>query len=106
MKILLNKNQYGYSASASNKQDELKCYISVNFKKGEEPQADCCQIKVIDGFLSCYKKNNGEIAPKIVVMEFEIIKTYEKTTPTEQAKPFERTSPKMFEVKDDGDLPF
>lgn len=89
MRIIVNKSQYGYSGLASNQQDNLKTYIQVGFKKGEEPKAELCQIKVTNGFLSCYKKNNGDVVPKIVVMDYEVIKEYEKKNVAEQPKEVE-----------------
>lgn len=86
MKLNVNKGQYGYSVLASNQQDDLKCYVQAGFMKGEEPP-ELCQIKVTNGFMSCYKKGTGEIVPKIVVLEYEVLKEYgKKGTATTQPK--------------------
>jgi len=95
MRLLINKTMYGWSAAAHNTKDELKCFIQVGFKKFSEPDHDSCQIKVTNGFMSCFSRNNGEIMPKIIIMDYEIIKRYEK-----------KIESKLTEVVDDLDLPF
>ena len=77
------KGQYGWSTSAHSKNvmgEQIKCYVDVNFKKGEEPMLDEIEGKLFfrqdDGserecFLSSYEKRNGDgkiAMPKLVMM--------------------------------------
>lgn len=77
------KSQYGWSTSAHSKNvmgEQIKCYVDVNFKKGEEPLMESIEGKLIfredDGserecFLSSYEKrmDSGKIMiPKIIMM--------------------------------------
>lgn len=81
MKIF--KGQYGFSTSAFSKNaedgTENKLYINVQFKKGTEPIGK----ETIEGklffrnnegeerecFLSSYKKKDGTVSPKLIIME-------------------------------------
>lgn len=77
------KSQYGWSTSAHSKNvmgEQVKCYVDVNFKKGEEPLVNDIEGKLIfrqdDGserecFLSSYEKktDSGKITiPKLIMM--------------------------------------
>lgn len=72
MKVIENltvyKNQYGFSTMLKNNEDKM--YISVNFRKGAEPQNEVNKIIITDGFLSFFKDKNGLARPKIVVLEY------------------------------------
>lgn len=77
------KGKYGWSTTAHSKSmmgEQIKCYVDVTFKKGEEPLMDEIEGKLIfkgddgterDCFLSSYEKRNGEekvVVPKLVMM--------------------------------------
>ena len=77
MKIF--KGKYGFSISANSKnQDgtENKCYLDVQFKKGYEPLNDLEGNLIFEEktgarrncFLSSYRKKDGTVIPKLVVM--------------------------------------
>ena len=81
MKIYINKSQYGYSTTAKDKDKQLKIYIDVQFKKGQEPTTD--QIQLNNAFFSCYQAKDG-IKPKIVVMDYlDIGNDFEERTKEE-----------------------
>ena len=85
MELYINKNQYGYSTTCKDKQNN-KCYLDVQFKKNQEPETD--KILVIDAFFSCYKNKSNEVKPKLVVMNYS-----DKGKPFGQAvKPSENKS--------------
>ena len=67
MKIYINKTQYGYSTTCKDKQGDIKTYLDIQFKKGEEPTTN--QIEINNAFFSCYKSKDG-IKPKMVVMDY------------------------------------
>jgi hypothetical protein len=124
MKILINKTQYGVSAIVNNgdAKNPVKCFIDVwtPDEKAKMLKTDTRYlIKVIDGGLSCYKKRDGSTAPKLLIKDFEILKTYQNnySTPTATArpvtkpvekpvvKPAEPTLPNVAPI-DDETLPF
>ena len=90
MKLTVFKNQYGYSTLAKNGEDKL--YISVQFKKGNEPNTDKARIEIKDAFFSMYKNKTGLAFPKLVIMDYTI---EQETQPNDFIPPF-----------DDSDLPF
>ena len=78
MKIYQGK--YGYQTTAHSKDlggNENKCYIDVQFKRGTEPQTEIegdLFFKGNDGtvrkcFLTSYRNRNGEVKPKLMVLE-------------------------------------
>lgn len=100
MNLLVKKGKYGWSASCvnggNNGEEKITAYIGVQFPKEKEPKNDCCQIKITEGFASCFKRKNGEILPKIVIRGYDIIKIFEDIQPkAEQTK-----------IIEDDDLPF
>ena len=70
MKLTVFKNQYGYSTLAKNGEDKL--YISVQFKRGNEPNVDKARIEIKDAFFSMYKNKTGLAFPKLVIMDYTI----------------------------------
>lgn len=70
MKINVYKNMYGYSTLAKNGEDKM--YISIQFKKGNEPNLEKAKINIKDAFFSMYKNKVGIAFPKLVVMDYEI----------------------------------
>jgi hypothetical protein len=68
MKLVVYKNQYGFTTLAKNGDDKM--YISVQFKKGTEPDGGKVDINVLDGFFSVYKDKNNALKPKFVVMSY------------------------------------
>jgi hypothetical protein len=99
MKLTVFKNQYGYSTLAKNGEDKM--YLSVQFKKGQEPSSDKARIKIEDGFFSMYKNKVGLAFPKLVVMSYTVEEN------EQQSKldyvPFADSDVPSF---DDSDLPF
>ena len=71
MKIYVNKGNYGWQTRAVNGEDKM--YIDIQFKKGEEPSDDFCQIEIKDAFFSMYKTKVGHAKPKLVIMSYEKI---------------------------------
>lgn len=68
MKLVVYKNQYGFTTLAKNGDDKM--YISVQFKKGTEPDGGKIEINVLDGFFSVYKDKSNTLRPKFVVMSY------------------------------------
>lgn len=96
MELTVFKNQYGYSTLAKNGDDKM--YISVQFKKGNEPNTDRAKIKINNGFFSLYKNKVGIAFPKLVIMDYTIEgeQEYQNSFPSDNyVPPF-----------DDSDLPF
>jgi hypothetical protein len=96
MELTVFKNQYGYSTLAKNGDDKM--YISVQFKKGNEPNTDRAKIKINNGFFSMYKNKVGIAFPKLVIMDYTIEgeQEYQNSFPSDNFVP-------QF---DDSDLPF
>lgn len=72
-KVMIFKNDYGYSTSISskNKDGEYdKMYISMQMPK-ETQIENMTLINIIDGYLSFYKTKDGLPKIKVVVKEFE-----------------------------------
>lgn len=93
MKITVFKNQYGYSTLAKNGEDKM--YISVQFKKGNEPSSDKARIEIEDGFFSLYKNKVGIAFPKLVIMSY-----------TEEEQGYQAPVDEYVPQFDDSDLPF
>lgn len=70
MKIKVYRNQYGWATLARNNDDKM--YISVQFKKGFEPDGDRATIIIEDAFFSMYKNNVGLAFPKLVIMSYTL----------------------------------
>jgi len=69
MYIYKSQQYGGYSTYVTN-QDKEKMYISVGFKKDNEPTEDKLKIEVTKAFFTFYKTKQGMSKPKIVVMEY------------------------------------
>ena len=77
MKIFRGK--FGWSIAAHSKTmegEEIKYYLPVQFKKGYEPSADEIEGELVfryksgetrEVFFSSYKKQDGTVAPKMVI---------------------------------------
>ena len=74
--ITVFKNQYGYSTLAKNGEDKM--YLSVQFKRGQEPNMDKATIEVNKAFFSLYKNKVGIAFPKLVIMKYTIKKEQEE----------------------------
>ena len=70
MKLTVYKNQYGFSTLAKNGEDKM--YVSVQFRKGQEPTEEKTEIKVNDAFFSMYKDKNNLAKPKFVVLDYTV----------------------------------
>ena len=76
----LYKGKYGWSVYAFGKElngEEVKNYLEIQFKKGSEPVGDSLEGKLIfrsedgterEGFFSSYRKKDGAVVPKLVLM--------------------------------------
>ena len=88
--MLVVKNKYGrWSTPCSTKDqggNELTCWLSVQFKRGEEPNNEKANIKVSDFFMSCFNSNDG-IKPKLVVMAYSIVERDTHADPNAAIKP-------------------
>lgn len=71
------KGEYGWSASAHNKEKDIKHYVDFQFPKNDEPMGDYVEGDLIfrlpngkesNCFLSSYKKKDGSVHTKVVVM--------------------------------------
>jgi hypothetical protein len=93
MELTVFKNQYGYSTLAKNGDDKM--YISVQFKKGNEPNTDRAKIKINNGFFSMYKNKVGIAFPKLVIMDYTIEgeQEYQNSFPSDNfVPPFDEDS--------------
>ena len=86
MKISISKSKdnKGYYTTLKNKynNEEFKTYMTVQLKK-ELGDIDY-GVYDVDCFLSCYKTQNGEVKPKLVVTEIKgkpAIETKEESDP-------------------------
>ena len=72
MKINISKGKdnKGYYTTIKNKynNEEMKMYMTVQLKQGLEVDYG---VYDVDCFLSCYKTQNGEVKPKLVVTEIK-----------------------------------
>ena len=89
MKLWIIKNEFNgrnsYSTNAKNKNDNINTFIDLQFKRENEPEANC-EILVKDAFFSCYNSKDG-IKPKLIVMEYEVLRLSEyDTKPKTQEK--------------------
>lgn len=69
------RGQYGFRVGCYGKDlggNESKYFMSVQFKRGMEPK-DSCEIKIKDFFLSAYTKRDGHTAPKLIVIDYELV---------------------------------
>ena len=99
MKLTVFKNQYGFSTLAKNGEDKM--YISVQFKKGNEPNVEKARIKINDAFFSMYKNKAGFAFPKLVVMDYTIEDQNEN-----MGYSFKGDYDDIPPVSEDDDLPF
>lgn len=84
-KLNVRKSEYGWSTRIKNIQDdeEISMYMNIQFAKCDAPTDEALQINVKDCFMSCYKTNNEEVKPKLVIMEYEVIKVYNNDNQSE-----------------------
>lgn len=71
-KVIIYKNDYGYSTAISNKKQDgtyERMYVSVQLPKNIELENKTV-IEITNGFLSFFKTKDGLSKIKIVVMEF------------------------------------
>lgn len=103
MKIWINKSDNGFYTTLRDRDKVNKMYMTVGFQRGKEPTGDV-YIEVLDMFLSCYKSQNGQVNPKLVIMDYQVLTSKEE--PKETAKPsYESIDMKNTEIDDDS-LPF
>ena len=84
-KLNVRKSEYGWSTRIKNIQndEEISMYINIQFAKCDAPTDEALQINVKDCFMSCYKTNNEEVKPKLVIMEYEVIQVYNNDNQSE-----------------------
>ena len=71
-KVIIYKNDYGYSTSISNKKQDgtyERMYVSLQLPKNVELE-NKTMIEITKGFIAFYKTKEGLSKIKIVVMEF------------------------------------
>ena len=107
MKIKAYKSDRGYGFSMLLKSKtadgrEIKCYLPIGFKKGEEP-SDTAFIDATDYFLTCYETKTGETRPKLFIMSWLGISDKNDTVEAEYTETWKPVDP----IDIDGDdLPF
>ena len=103
MKLNVRKSNYGFSTRMKNIQngEEISMFMDVQFKKGFEPTDTALQIKILDGFMSCYSSQVG-VKPKFVIKEYEILKIYE--TSTQDELKIDESSDEIVDIDIDLDL--
>ena len=105
MKLKAYKSDRGYGFSMLLKSKtadgrEIKCYLPIGFKKGEEP-SDTAFIDATDYFLTCYETKTGETRPKLFIMSWLGINENKNTIDAEYTETW-----KPMEPVDADDLPF
>lgn len=102
--MLVVKGKYGWSTPCKSKlnNEEITYWLSVGFGKGREPQNEKMYMDVKEFFMSCYKKNDGSVAPKMVVMDWSYSQRVEKDA--EGNKYVANDTPNLSVAPDD--LPF
>lgn len=111
--VLLFKNDFGYSASISNKkQDGTYEYMNyvVQFRRDDmdaQKIPNKTKINIKDGFLTFYKSTGNEKKLKVVVLDYEILGEGAPQNKNEEYEdPFPMESGEIFGTVDDDDLPF
>ena len=107
----LYKNQYGWSITDNQKQQDgtvNKFYIPVHFKKDLEEPQDKSYVS-IKGFTKPYKTKEDKLGISYFIMDYVVIGNKEDKTTTEETKeevndPFQEFG-KELELTDQ-DLPF
>ena len=85
-KIRVYKGEYGYSTSFGVKEKDeyvANVYLNVQFSNGTEPkmkEGSVLEIEVVDSFLAGWQSKNGKTGLKLVVLEWEKVKTSSKKT--------------------------
>lgn len=103
MKVIINKNLYGYSIVIKNEdiktKEEIKSYMPIRFAKCEPPVANSCRIKIEESMITNFKRKNGEISNEILVFKYEILNEYDKNKTTNE-------DPDYIAINDSETLPF
>ena len=117
------KNEFGWSASAHNKQKNIKYYVDVQFPEGAEPMGDYADADLVlrfpngeekECFLSSYQRKDGSSHPKIVVLKnkqpLHRNELNEQTTLTGNGRDMvghmDQNTVRMADLIKDDDLPF
>jgi len=86
MKLWIKKGNYGWSTIAKNKDDkEMVGYVDISFKNGNEPKENS-EIKISDGFFTCYKNKAGEVKTQLKVMDYEVLRVSEYAKAEQEEK--------------------
>lgn len=102
----------GFYTTLKDGRTDTKMFVSVGFKRGEEPD-DGCEIDISRGFMSCFLTKTGEAKLKMVIMEYAVkqVSAYApKPTPSGEIAPSGRPYPQAVKFEEvaggDGELPF
>ena len=90
--MLVFKNKYGSWETlfkSKNGNEVLKYYVSVSFRKLDEPIKDSININPIEWWGSCFKTKDGVIKPKLFIHQWQEI--IEQPKEAEQRNDFEYT---------------
>ena len=87
-KLNVRKSEYGWSTRLKNTQndEEVSMYLNIQFAKCDAPTDEALQINIKDCFMSCYKTNNEEMKPKLIVMDYEVLQVYNNDNQTEETQ--------------------
>ena len=102
----LYKNQYGWSISDNQKQQDgtiNKFYIPVHFKKDLEEPQDKSYVS-IKGFTKPYKTKDNKLGISYFIMDYEVIGNKQEEVKEETNDPFNDFSQENAEELDN--LPF
>ena len=108
MKIWVIKsknNDWQFSTPCNNDQTKDVYWMDVGFKRGQQPLSDKVQLEVLDGFHSNYRKNDGTIVPKFIIMDWRPVE--DKKDPIEES--IKETTSKYSKPEiniEEKDLPF
>ena len=68
-KAFISKGNYGFYTTIKDKQNDVKVYLPVGFKKGQEPD-DGGQFYINKAFFTVFAGKTGEARLKLFVMEY------------------------------------
>lgn len=75
MKLYLYKSQNYDSWSARLGNEEAGSYfMAVNFAKCGAPAKEKATVDAVDFFLATYKDRKGEVHPKIVIQDYDLLR--------------------------------
>lgn len=84
--------------------DDNRCFLTVGFRKGAEPE-DGGKFQINEAFLTCYAAKNGDIKPKLMVLDYEAADEKPTERPVKKTAPAAQKKQQYIDVED-GELPF